>query len=203
MTHASLAEIAQSALSYGQTVEATYDIAASVLARGVPGDFVECGVYAGAQCAAMACALLDGGSHVFSRRVHLYDSFAGLPAATPTDEEIWAHHGPKTGEAACSIFDVQRNMNRWGIPAELLKYHAGWFEQSLPGVDRTDFPNGIALLRLDADLYSSTKLCMEYLYPLMSDGGWVIVDDWNLSGTRKAVQESVIPAPIYWRIPTK
>ncbi len=61
----------------------------------------------------------------------------------------------------------------------------------------------IAVLRLDGDLYDSTKVCLEQLEPLVSRGGWVIVDDFNLSGCRKAVLEHVVPAPVYWRKPTK
>src|SRR5574337_746166 len=143
----------------------------------------------------MALAIAETGS---GRCVHLFDSFEGLPAATPVDEEIWQHHGAKTGEAACSLEGVMNNMRAWGIPDQLLVYHKGWFAQTVPG-----FAVPIALLRLDADLYSSTKVCMDTLYPLVSHGGWVIIDDWNLSGCRVAVNEKVMPAPIYWRIPTK
>jgi hypothetical protein len=44
---------------------------------------------------------------------------------------------------------------------------------------------------------------MDHLYPLVSRGGWVIVDDFNLTGCRKALLDTVAPAPIYWRVPTK
>jgi hypothetical protein len=137
-----------------------------------------------------------------SRKIHLFDSFEGLPAADERDQEIWAHHGAKTGEAACSLEAVKENMRRWGIPDSMLVYHRGWFEATVPAW-KSGFPNGIALLRLDADLYSSTKTCLEYFYPLVVRGGWVIVDDWNLSGCRQAVNEIVVPAPICWRTPTK
>jgi O-methyltransferase len=196
---ASIDQIAKSALAHRETVEATYDIACTCIERDVPGDFVECGVYAGAQCAVMALALLHHGAPG-GRRVHLFDSFEGLPAATPTDEEIWQHHGAKTGEAACSLEDVMRNMEAWGIPEGLLVYHKGWFSHTISHALASI--KAIALLRLDADLYESTEECMQ-LYPLVSRGGWVIIDDWNLTGTRKAVNELVVPAPIYWRIPTK
>lgn len=207
-------DVAVSALGYRESLEATYDICRSTLNRGILGDFVECGVYAGAHCAVMAKAIVEWRRSNCDKEwdwkcVHLFDSFRGLPAATPNDEEIWAHHKAKTGEASCSLEDVQANMLRWRIPEDVLVYHPGWFEDTIPTavLSETDpakrINDGIAVLRLDADLYASTKVCMDYLYPLVNRGGWVIVDDWNLTGCRKAVQEVVIPAPICWRIPTK
>ncbi len=195
-----LDDVCQSALAHRETVEATYDLARVCLERRVPGDFVECGVFAGAQCAAMAKAMLDWGT-ITGKRVHLFDSFQGLPPARECDEEIFAKHGARlSGEAVCSLEQVQANMRRWGIPDELLVYHKGWFCDTIPRA-YADI-KAIALLRLDADLYESTRDAMA-LYPLVSRGGWVIVDDWNLTGTRKAVDEIVVPAPIYWRVPTK
>src|SRR5271165_2161237 len=138
MTKEWLNDVARSALGYREALEATYTAARDCLERGIHGDFVECGVYAGAHCAVMALAILEhdgaGGQwkKVHSRRVHLFDSFQGLPAAAPVDEEIWAHHGATTGEAACSLDAVKSNMQRWGIPDELLVYHPGWFSETVP-----------------------------------------------------------------------
>lgn len=204
--------VRQSGLGHTETFEATYDLARAVLARGVPGDFVECGVYAGAQCAIMAQAILDHYNDLNDYlsdgvpRVHLFDSFAGIPAPGEHDYEL---KGNKGGESACSVQDVVANMRRWGIPDELLVYHEGLFDKTIPGAamrinDKPfAFERGIAMLRMDGDLYESTTPVMRYLYPLVSRGGWVIVDDWNLSGCRKAVMETIVPAPIYWRVPTK
>ena len=207
------------ALGWGVSAEATYDLAMLALQRGIPGDFVECGVYAGASSALMARALLDFeyrtpedcydrtpltdalfGKQI-TRRVHLFDSFQGMPAADPVDEEQWREHGNKTGMAKVSLPEVQANMQRWGIPPELLLWHPGWFEETMPvfaGL-QWGYGNKIAVLRLDADLYSSTKVVMKHLYPLVSPGGWVIVDDYHLSGCKKAVHEVVNPGPVYWR----
>lgn len=210
MTKQWLEMVKYSGLGDTETFEATYDICRAVLERGVPGDFVECGVYAGAQAAIMAKGLQDhvNQPHVqewpLTRRVHLFDSFAGIPAPGAHDPELAQNVG---GESAVSLEDVKANMKRWGIPDELLVYHAGLFEDTMEDVgDTFDIPwsiKAIAVLRLDGDLYESTKVCMEHLEPLVSRGGWIIVDDFNLSGCRKAVMEHSIPAPIYYRKPTK
>ena len=202
--------ISLSGLGSLETLEATYDLARIVLARHIPGDFVECGVYAGAQVAVMARAIMDNnperaeaaGREPYGlyggTRVHLFDSFEGLPAATERDQELFARHGSTPGESAVSIDGVRENMKSWGVPDQLLVYHPGWFADTVPA-----FQGAIAFLRLDGDLYSSTKVCLEHLYPRVSSGGWVVVDDYNLTGCREAVSEIVVPAPVCWRIPTK
>ncbi len=174
------------------TLTATFELAKSLVDREVPGDFVECGVYAGAECAVMAQALVVTGAR--DRRVHLFDSFQGIPQPGPEDAEFLAA-GTQAGGASCPMADVRRNMRAWGIPDELLVWHPGWFHETLPGNDL----GPIALLRLDGDLYESTRECLEYLYPKLSIGGWCTVDDYPLSGCRKALHETILPQPIYFQ----
>lgn len=217
MPIASLDQIAAAALSSRETIQTTYDLARLAIERGVPGDFVECGVFGGAQCAAMAKAIEDAAAYrdhpqakrnwAGARRVHLFDSFEGIPAPGPHDEG-WAH---PIGTSACSLEDVKSNMRQWGVPDELLVWHPGMFESTLGGeidqlgcvswpAERLNRVKQIALLRLDGDLYESTKVCIEHLYPLVSTGGWIIVDDYALPGCRKAVDDFMKGyPPIYFQ----
>lgn len=194
-------------LGWKTSQEMTYDLAILACHHGIVGDYVECGVYAGAQSALMAQALLDfsvsgkcdplwwDGHKWTGPRVHLFDSFTGIPAPGPHDIDLAANKG---GESACSLEDVKKNMKEWGIPEELLHYHTGLFKESIQ--DLFSVPTKIAVLRLDGDLYESTRDCLPLL-DLVSPGGYVIVDDWNLDGCRKAVNEKIMPAPIYFRVP--
>lgn len=200
--------VCYSALGHRTSQEQTYDIARLVLQRGIPGDFVECGVYAGASCALMARAIIDdatkgveGANWYSERRVHLFDSFAGIPRPGPHDGDLKGNVG---GESAVPIEGVRANMEHWGIPSELLIYWRGEFNITAPWSTNEGAPNcikQIALLRLDGDLYDSTRVCMDHLYPLVSPGGYVIVDDFNLDGARKAIIEHGFPAPVLWRKP--
>lgn len=203
-----LEEVGQRALSSRQTLRATYDLARNVIERGIPGDFVECGVFSGAQCAAMARAIMDayciGNGRALAsatpRRVHLFDSFEGIPAPTEHDVEWIAARHP-VGTSACALEIVKGYMEQWKIPQELLVYHPGPFDQMIPDARRNNIGQ-IALLRLDGDLYESTKVCADYLYLLVSPGGWIVLDDFNLSGARKAFLESVGgegPGPAYFQ----
>jgi len=172
----------------------TFDLARDVLDRDVPGDFAECGVFAGAQVALMALAA-EGHPNLRGRRFHLFDSFEGIPMAGPQDTEQ-PGVGPvengsgelvTSGVSACSMKSVQVNMARWGVDRSRLVYHEGWFQDTVP--HRWHVGRSIALLRLDGDLYDSTFVCLRHLYPHLSDGGICIVDDCNLAGCLRAVED--------------
>lgn len=168
----------------------------------IAGDFVECGVFAGSQSAAMALAIMDMGET--GRKVHLFDSFDGIPKAGCYDNDIRPLVGScdvagtieSSGISACSRRQVEGYMRGWGIDPALLVYHEGWFQDTVPVAEI----GAIAILRLDGDLYDSTKVCIEHLYPRLSPGGWCIADDFNLDGCRLAIEEAIgHPHPMYWR----
>lgn len=206
------------ALCQWPTLQATVDLCRRVLAEQIPGDFVECGVFEGAHPALMARVLQEAEDR--ERWVWLFDSFDGIPEAGPRDAE-WPGIGPrpgveKTGRlvstkiAQCSIETVLDNMSDWGVERSRLVLRPGWFQHSLK--ELTALPQKIAVLRLDADLYESTKICLEALYPRLSESGVCIVDDYStLSGCREACLEYLggvpegltviddVHEPVWWR----
>ena len=170
----------------------TLAMAVDVLDRAVPGDMVECGVFAGAQVAIMATAVMNH-ENGEGRKVHLYDSFEGIPEAGPHDTEQ-PGVGPlpgggegklvSSGVSVCPAEAVKSHMARWDVDAGRLEYHVGWFQDTVEGWPED---HGIALLRLDGDLYDSTLVCLEALYPHLSEGGALIIDDFTLTGCHQAV----------------
>jgi hypothetical protein len=113
------------------------------------------------------------------RTIHAFDSFEGIPAAGVEDGE----QGKKIEfKSVCSLEKVKEYMKSFKVDG--IVYHKGWFKDTVP-----EYEGKIALLRLDGDLYSSTKVCMEHLYPKLVKGGFLIVDDYNLEGCRKAIDE--------------
>ena len=188
-----LAIFGKRALSKPSTVLNSFELAEKCIMEFVPGDFVECGVFDGTQIAAMALAnqIYNAG-----KKIHLFDSFEGIPQAGPNDDEsITSCIGKGTGRgelittgvSVSSVKAVQGHMKGWGINPEQLVYHQGWFQTTVPN-HYLNIPS-ISLLRLDGDLYESTKVCLEYLHPLVSKGGYVIIDDYALTGCRKACEE--------------
>lgn len=178
----------------------------TVLKDGVPGDFIETGVMRGGAVILMRAILKAHG--VTDRRVWAADSFEGLPAPNadkyPDDEGAAWHLRPLT-EVALDY--VKRNFERYGLLDDQVRFLKGWFRDTLADapIDR------LALLRLDGDLYESTMDALVPLYPKLSSGGFVIVDDYNLPMCRKAIhdyrakekiREPIVPiddAGVYWR----
>lgn len=153
---------------------------------GIAGDFVECGVWKGGAVGMMALAHRAGGGEA-SRVIHLFDSFEGLPA--PRAEVDGAAAARYAGECVGTLGENRELLEgRIGYPAQLLRYHVGWFEATVPAA--APGIGGIALLRLDGDWYESTRVCLESLYPKVVPGGVVVVDDYgHWQGCRQAVDE--------------
>jgi O-methyltransferase len=79
---------------------------------------------------------------------------------------------------------VKWNFEKYDLLDEKVVFLAGWFKDTLP----TANIEKLAIIRLDADLYESTYQALENLYPKLSSGGYIIVDDYNaFPNCKKAV----------------
>jgi O-methyltransferase len=154
------------------------DCVASVVREGVPGDFVECGVWRGGS-AIFARAALDSYGAA-DRLVWLADSYEGMPARTSNDMTDPELKGTTYLEA--SLEDVKANFSRFDLLDDRVKFVKGWFSDTLP----TAPIETISILRLDGDYYSSTMDALNALYEKVSVGGYVIIDDYNAFVSCKA-----------------
>jgi O-methyltransferase len=81
---------------------------------------------------------------------------------------------------------VKAAFRRYGLLDDQVRFLPGWFHQTLPGAH----VGPLALLRIDGDMYGSTMDALEHLYPKLSPGGVLIVDDYGaVRGCRKAVDQ--------------
>lgn len=156
-----------------------------VLRGEVPGDLIETGVWRGGSSIFMRAVLAAYGDR--NRQVWVADSFRGLPkpdaARYPSDAGLDLSTTP---ELAVGLEDVKANFSRYGLLDDRVRFLVGWFADTLPGapIDR------LALIRLDGDLYASTMDALTALYPKLSVGGYVIVDDYGaLETCRRAVHD--------------
>ena len=157
-----------------------------VLTTAVPGDFVETGVWRGGQTILMR-AVLDAASEE-SRHVWACDSFDGVPAPRPTGENDLSKDETlewEPGMYNASLETVRANFMRFGLLDDRVHFVKGHFVDTM----KTIKVENIAVLRLDADTWDATQDVLEALYDRVSDGGYVIIDDFHLSGARGAVLE--------------
>ena len=172
-------------------------LVAAVLRDNVSGDFLEAGVFKGGIAIAMAAMMLEGDMSE-SRTMWLADSFEGLPnVSTPVSPEVDrivtrenrevrfmrgrfnSSQAKVTGNIhKCLRDDIVRPL-RGRHRVRLLP---GFFEDSLPGP-----VNNLALLRVDSDLYTSITTTLERLWQTLSDGGFVVFDDWKFEQARRAI----------------
>jgi O-methyltransferase len=185
------------------------DLLERAILAGVPGDFIETGVWRGGACIyARAIFEAHGVRH---RTVWVADSFRGLPppdsARFPADVNDSHHTFP---ELAVTAETVRGNFARFGLLDEQVRFLEGWFKDTLASapIER------LAVLRLDGDMYESTWEALTALYAKVSPGGFVIIDDYILPACRQAVDEfrrvhsiaaplqEVDGAAVYWEVPS-
>ncbi len=146
----------------------------SVVADGIEGDVIEAGVWRGG-AAILARATLDSLGEL-ERTVWLADSFRGLPSpdpdAFPEDRLLDLSY---VDFLAVPVEEVRGYFARFGLERGV-EFVEGLFADTLPGLRGHRW----SLVRLDGDTYEATWVGLESLYPGLSRGGYLIVDDYGL-----------------------
>lgn len=149
----------------------------SVVRDGVDGDLIEAGAWRGGASLLMRATLDSLGAH--ERTVWVADSFQGFPLSGEEDD-LGAFDF-----LAVSAEEVQASFKRFGLD-EGVRLLPGFFEQTLPDVSGQRW----SAVRLDADTYETTLHALRCLYPGLSAGGHLIVDDFGaLDECRAAVED--------------
>lgn len=160
----------------------------AVQAVRLPGDFAECGCFRGQSAFMLATMIWDAGS---AATLHAFDSFEGLSPFQPEDsaglersadrEEQMRRHFAWPAER------FEQSMRPFG---GRVRAHPGWIPARFPEVAGETF----ALVHIDVDLYQPTRDSLEFFYPRMVEGGWLVIDDYNsrpYPGANKAVDDFV------------
>lgn len=178
-----------------------------VIFNNIPGDLIETGVWRGG-----ATIFMRGVLRAYEdseRKVWVADSFEGLPkpnkkkypADTGDDHYTMLH-------LAVSEEEVRGNFERYDLLDDQVKFLKGWFKDTLPKAPIEK----LAVLRLDGDMYESTIDSLTWLYPKLSIGGYVIIDDYGyIESCKQAVNDyrmkyqitdEIIPidwSGVYWK----
>jgi hypothetical protein len=173
---------------------ALYQSVNYLIRNKVEGDFVQCGVWKGGSVMLAIWAAME--FKEFSSEFYLYDTFEGM--SEPTVKDTWAYNGKSAHEKwqsmqdkgeswnYSSIEEVKKNVFSTTYPEGNFIFVKGKVEETIPA----RMPDKISLLYLDTDWYASTLHELVHLYPRLSPGGVMIVDDYgDFSGAREAVDQ--------------
>jgi O-methyltransferase len=168
------------------------DAVETVVREGIEGDLIETGVWRGGATILMRGVLRAHG--VTDRRVWVADSFQGLPRPDPerypADEGDRLHEQPAL---AIPLEEVRANFAWHGLLDDQVRFVPGWFRDTLPSLAGHRW----SVVRLDGDMYESTIVGLEHLYPGLSPGGFLIVDDYGaVPACRQAVEDFRSANPI-------
>lgn len=184
--------------------EMTVRLALRAILDGVPGDFAETGLNTGGTAVLMLKVLKAYGGR---RRFFGFDSFLGLPSRVEGDtasgsadtvaDNIATRLQGDPGQMRTSRAVFEDNLKRNGVSdthdAEKTRRRVhifeGWFNETLPRAT-PHMRGGISFLRLDGDMFTSTWDGLLHLYPKLSVGGYIYIDDYgSFEGCRQAVDK--------------
>ena len=164
---ATIRRVRRHTMTTPRRIAALCDSVEHVVRADVPGAIVECGVWKGGSMMAAALTLLR--LEAADRDLYLFDTFQGMPP--PTDKDVF------------SAYDGYSPMGFWRARRRSGGQSAWHYVPAAA-------PEQIAVLRLDTDWYESTRHELEQLYPRLSPGGVLILDDYgHYEGARRAVEE--------------
>ncbi len=140
--------------------------------NSVKGDIVECGVWRGGMSIFLSTLFKD-------KNIWVCDSFDGFQ---PLDIATYSYsdepHTPNYNDMIrVSYEEVVNNFEKYGFEENdpRIKFLKGWVKDTLN--PKTCSIKNISLLRIDVDAYSATREVLEYLYPKVTSGGYIIFDD--------------------------
>jgi O-methyltransferase len=158
------------------------------------GDMLELGVYRGGSALLLADAVA---SHAPNSRVHLLDSWQGLPQPGPQDVGTIARSGIF---ADTSKEEVESLLRHYAL-AGVCRFHVGWFIETLPRI-----PGPFSLVHIDCDFYAAVRESLRVVLPRMSPHGILIIDDYGtpqlrrFPGVERAVAECLQQEGSTWRV---
>jgi len=149
----------------------------------VHGDVVECGVYKGGSAAMLAYDLETLGSY---RRLHLFDTFSGMPATDP--ERDW-HKAGDFSDTTLAIAHQAVGDHHAGK----VHWHVGTIPESFePGADWREAIDIISFAHVDLDIYQSITDALTWIWPRLNRCGIIVLDDYGFPtcpGAREAVDD--------------
>ena len=138
--------------------------------RNVDGCFIEAGCFKGGSTAKFSII-----AKMLGKKIFVFDSFEGLPENREEHSESLQGHSIKgwfePGNFSGTLSEVKRNIARFG-ELDVCHFMPGWFDKTMP-----HFSEPVLAGFIDVDLASSTKTCLQFLYPRLVEGGALCSQD--------------------------
>lgn len=151
-------------------------------AASLEGHWYECGVYKGGTAGMLAALHEDNVLNQYSK-LHLFDTFAGMPETDP-DKDI--HVAGDFNDT--SIEFVSKHVKSFLSEKDRVEFHKGFIPETFQGLES----HKISFAHIDVDIYKSIIDCCNFIYPRMLGGGFIVFDDYGFGscpGARTAVDE--------------
>lgn len=160
-----------------------------------PGIVVECGCWKGGSTASLS--LVCG---MTGRKLHVFDSFEGLPAENPETVHQYPGVGVygyyQKGMYAAELEEVWESVRQYGNLAAC-EFVPGYFSESLKTLKES-----VVFAFLDVDLASSMRDCIKHIWPVLNDGGLIYTDDsCDMEVVRLWFDDQWWQANLYMRAP--
>ena len=142
---------------------------------GIGGEIWECGAFKGGTAILTKCVTRETG-----RKIRIFDTFAGLPYSDESDTHPVGAMASDYDEVK-SLFD--------DIPDCFI--YRGIMPETFAGLE----DSVISVAHIDVDQYRCVKEVLEWVYPRVHTGGYIVIDDYNCHscpGAKKAVDEFLI-----------
>ncbi len=141
------------------------------------GEIWECGVFRGDTAEQLAITAPG-------RTLRLFDTFTGMPVSGPHDI-----HEVGSFSNTSEVFVREKMAPYLGV-----RFHVGRMPETFAGLEDSQ----IGVINIDVDQYESVRACLEFAYPRVAQGGYIVLDDYNCKncpGAKKAVDEFMMGKP--------
>jgi O-methyltransferase len=172
--------------------EAYFIVAGLAACKDVAGDVCEFGVAQGETSALIANEI----SSWPGRKLHLFDSFEGLPTPSEKDklkDDIFSLGTIEAyaGTMSCPEDMVRGRLSAISFPISRYVIHKGFIE-ALIGRNE-NLPTQVSFAYVDFDFYEPIKIALDFLDRVSAHGTIIIVDDYDFfsTGAKTAVDEFV------------
>jgi hypothetical protein len=149
--------------------------------EGIPGDLAEIGTYKGHTAAVLAKA-----ARRLDRTLYLFDTFEGFD-----ERDFQGIDAHRLGEFADTSLEAVKAL----VGEDHVTFVKGFFPETASAVpDQAKF----SLVHIDCDLYAPVRSALEFFYPRLSPGGFMLVHDYTAMGwpgVEKAVDEFLAGRP--------